>query len=143
MDLKVAVMIDLCTKDLREYLELKNENMKDTEVNTEILNYIERKRASNDSQVKAMEVDNCEQVKEYEDNSWEEWYDPSEYPSNQDELNYMGKGGYKGKGKGKGKSGYPYFSYNKGKGKGEGAQGNKGEWMKGDTGTGKGEKGES
>ena len=40
MDLKVAVMIDLCTKDLREYLELKNENMKDIEVKTEILNYI-------------------------------------------------------------------------------------------------------
>ena len=77
-----------------------------------------------------MEVDNCEQVKEYEDHSWDEWYDPNEYQANQDELNYMSKGGYKGKGKGQGKSGYPYFSYNKGKGKGEGAQGNKGEWVK-------------
>ena len=71
-------------------MELKNENMKDVEVNTEILNYIERKRASHDNQIKAMEVDNVEQDNEYGEGSWNEWNDNYNY--SQEELNYMGKG---------------------------------------------------
>ena len=54
------------------------------------------KGVPHDSQVKAMDVDNCEQVTEEEEGTWEEWYDPNAYY--QDELNYIGKGGYKGKG---------------------------------------------
>ena len=77
-DLKVTVMIDLCTKDLKEYLELQGHLTQD-KVRNEIISYVERKRNQVDSQVKAMEVDNCEadgdtnKEQESWDQSWDEW----------------------------------------------------------------------
>ena len=113
-DLKVTVMIDLCTKDLKEYLELQGHLTQD-KVRSEIISYVERKRNQIDSQVKAMEVDNCEadndagKEQENWDNSWEEWQ-----TGEQEEINYMNNPWGKGKGKGKGKKGgnqfyNPYF----------------------------------
>ena len=102
-------------------------------VRDEILNYVERKRDAVNSQVKAMEVDNCEEEDNHPSNqdysdetTWEEW------PSNEHELNYMSKGSKgKGKNKGYGKGySYPSFSYQsyypKGKGKGDAQKGTKG-----------------
>ena len=60
-DLIVAVLIDLCHKELREHLELSTQDKTSEQVRVEILNYVERKRDMNSNQVKAMEVDTCEQ----------------------------------------------------------------------------------
>ena len=142
VDLKVSVMIDLCTKDLREHLEMKSESLTDESVKSEIMNYLERKRVNHESQVKAMEVDNVESPEamsnyEYWEPGWEEW--PS---SEQEELTYMGKGANKGNGTGKsgGKGFNTFYNPLKGKGKGEyyqypysgkGDQGSKGNKGKG------------
>ena len=68
-DLKVCVIIDLCSKDLRDHLELSTKQMSYLEVREEILNYVERKRDNYNSQVKAMEVDNFE---DWNQGTWEE-----------------------------------------------------------------------
>ena len=89
--------------------------MQSREIRSEIINYVERKRDSINSQVKAMEVDNCETQEAEEDSEhWEHW-GANEY----EELSYMGKGPYKGKGKGKGmgKSFNQFYQPSKGKGK--------------------------
>ena len=59
-DLRVTVIIDLCTKDLKEHLELITREMKYKEVRDEIMSYVERKRDLFGNQLKAMEVDNYE-----------------------------------------------------------------------------------
>ncbi len=61
-DLKVTVIIDLCTKDLKLHLELITKEMAYKEVRDEIISYVERKRDSFGNQLKAMEVDNHEQA---------------------------------------------------------------------------------
>ena len=109
-DLKVTVMIDLCHKELREHLEMSTKDLTITEVREEIVNYVERKRDSMNSSVKAMEVDSCD--------TWWGWGDWCQESAGQEDLNFMGKGFGKNKGKGFGKNdGYIYGA--KGKGKGE------------------------
>ena len=56
-DLRVTVIVDLCTKDLRENLEYNTRDMTYKEVRDEIMSYVERKRDTSGSQLKAMEVD--------------------------------------------------------------------------------------
>ena len=150
-DLRVTVIIDLCTKDLKEHLELITREMKYKEVRDEIMSYVERKRDLFGNQLKAMEVDN------YEDESdtfwwggkgmgeYEHWSQRS--PEELYQMGYWSKGGKgsgaKGKGfhkgdnyykgdKGGGKKGYKGDGKGKGgKGKGDGFQGNChwcGEW---------------
>ena len=101
-DLVAAVMIDLCHKELREHLELSTQEQTSEGVRREIANYVERKRDTINRNVKAMEVDNFEQSETWHSNGhdnetgWEEWTATEPY---YDEINYMGKGSYKGKGK--------------------------------------------
>jgi hypothetical protein len=139
-DLKVTVIMDLCHKELREHLELSTKDVGYKDVRDEIVNYVERKRDTINSGVKAMEVDHfgCE----YHWNTEEDYYDEPE------ELSWISKGHGKAKGKGHGKNmqfttkGYGKGEYGKGeygkgdskgkgKGKGKGFQGNChwcGEW---------------
>ena len=56
-DWVVTVMIALCSKDLREHLELCTKDMKLIEIREEILNYVERKRTSVNEDVVAVEID--------------------------------------------------------------------------------------
>ena len=62
-DLRITVIIDLCTKDLctKERLEHGIKYMSYKEVRDEIMAYVERKRDLFGSHVKAMEVDRFEQ----------------------------------------------------------------------------------
>ena len=73
-DLQVTVIIDLCTKDLKEHLELITKEMTYKEVRDEIISYVERKRDSFGNQLKAMEVDNYEQVGHWGGGECEECY---------------------------------------------------------------------
>jgi hypothetical protein len=136
-DLKATTIIELCHRDLREHLELSTDQMSYTNVRTEILNYVERKRDTVNNDIKAMEVDHLDSDYYYGD--WDWWQDDTEY----EQLNYFQKGGNGGKGsEGKGyyyggKGGYEKGGgegkgfedrggkggYEKGKGKGEGFQG--------------------
>ena len=61
-DLRVTVIIDLCTKDFKEHLELITREMKYREVREEIMSFVERKRDLFGTQLKAMEVDNYEEM---------------------------------------------------------------------------------
>ena len=137
-DLRVTVIIDLCTKDLKEHLELITREMKYKEVRDEIMSYVERKRDMFGVQLKAMEVDNHEESEATwwggrEDYEEEMYWDQESY-SEVAQLGYKGKGprydyGFKGKGytkgdKGGGKKGLGKgFGKDKGKGKGGGFQG--------------------
>ena len=60
-DLRVTVIIDLCTKDLKEHLELITREMLYKEVRDDIMSYVERKRDLFGGQLKAMEIDNNEE----------------------------------------------------------------------------------
>ena len=94
-DLIVTVMVDMCTKDLREYLEMKGE-LKVEEARDEIMSYIERKRTTIDNQVKATDVDNCaSEENQYHKESWEAGREA--WPTNAyEEINYMANtGGWK------------------------------------------------
>ena len=72
-DLKVTVLIDLCHKELRKHLELKQDDLRSEDVRTEIVNYIERTRDVINNQVKAMEVDNVEDSALYGNYQEQEW----------------------------------------------------------------------
>ena len=61
-DLRVTVIIDLCAKDLKEHLELITREMKYKEVLEEIMSFVERKRDLFGTQLKAIEVDNYEEM---------------------------------------------------------------------------------
>lgn len=82
-DLRATVIIDLCTKDLKEHLELTTREMSYKEVREEIMAYVERKRDLFGSQLKAMECDNHEEQKPDDKpyNWWggaaDQWYDGS------------------------------------------------------------------
>ena len=127
-DLRVALIIDMCHKDLKEHLELTTKDMTYREVRDEIVNYAERKRNAFGNDLKAMEVD--ELADEYtwwggqwqeDNNNWESeevyamgWQ--KGYGKGKGYDNSYGKGGYKGGGK---DSGYKGFGkgYSKGYGK--------------------------
>jgi hypothetical protein len=127
-DLRVALIIDMCHKDLKEHLELTTKDMSYREVRDEIVNYAERKRNAFGNDLKAMEVDEL-----YDDYIWWGGYWPEEEGGTSwesDEVYSMGwqykgkgkgheynngKGNYKGSGKGYGKD--QYKGYSKGYGK--------------------------
>ena len=68
------MLIDLCHKELREHLELKQDDMRSEYVRTDTINYIERTRDLINSQVKAMDVDNVENGgHDSHAQEWEEW----------------------------------------------------------------------
>ena len=135
-DIKTVIMTELCTPELKEYLEFNNKDYDYKETREAVMSYVERKRKD---PLTAMEVGNHEC-----DHAW--WGDIEtdyQYPENDfpyhdmdqyvNELNYNG---YKGKGKG-------WSSKGKGKGPSKG-MGKNGFFVKGggkDKGKGKGKKG--
>jgi hypothetical protein len=132
-DLRVTVIVDLCTKDLRENLEYNTRDMTYKEVRDEIMSYVERKRDTFGSQLKAMEVDNYE--KGWYGSGEEEWWPEEGAGENEEYMKWeespsgevyqvqtqWGKGGKGAKG---GKGGKGYQQWNKGgkKGGGKGYQ---------------------
>ena len=153
-DLRITVIIDLCTKDLRERLEHGTKDMSYKEVRDEIMAYVERKRDLFGSQVKAMEVDKFEQD-EWEtyaaekDITWwsgdtvqRSWSDNHDVPGDVNPLHYKGssKGHHFTKGKGETFSSGNGGKGAKGKGKYSGIVNNK-SGVKGTDGKGYSEKG--
>jgi hypothetical protein len=112
-DLRVALIIDMCHKDLKEHLELTTKDMSYKEVRDEIVNYAERKRNAFGNDLKAMEVDEVDAEYTWWGGRWEEdeWEAEEVYAigwqkgngKGKGYDNYYGKGGYKGHGKGYGK----------------------------------------
>jgi hypothetical protein len=112
-DLRVALIIDMCHKDLKEHLELNTKDMSYKEVRDEIVNYAERKRNAFGNDLKAMEVDEVDAEYTWWGGRWEEeeWESEEVYAlgwqkgngKGKGYDNYYGKGGYKGNGKGYGK----------------------------------------
>ena len=141
-DLIVTIMIDLCTKELREHMELTTKDENIIQVRTEIFNYVERKRANVNEQFVNIEVDNVNMMKSInelwsQEEYGEQWYDSQYEPA--EELHYFGGkgGGAKGQyGKGSSKS----FQWDA-KGKGKSAPKGGSFWNKGGFGDGKGGKG--
>ena len=153
-DLRITVIIDLCTKDLRERLEHGTKDMSYKQVRDEIMAYVERKRDLFGSQVKAMEVDRFEQD-EWEtyaaekDITWwggdtvqRSWSDNHDVPGDVNPLHYKGssKGHHFTKGNGKTFSSGNGGKGAKGKGKYSGIVNNK-SGVKGTGGKGYSEKG--
>ena len=130
-DIKTVIMTELCTPELKEYLEFNNKDYDYKDTREAIMAYVERKRRD---PLTAMEVGNheCDHLWWSEGENDYQYQDTDEYHN---ELNYNGYGG-----KGKGKSWAP-----KGKGKGPyKGSGKGGVFMKGggkDKGKGKGKKG--
>ena len=138
-DLRVALIIDMCHKDLKEHLELTTKDMSYKEVRDEIVNYAERKRNAFGNDLKAMEVDEVDAEYMWWGGRWEEeeWESEEVYAigwqkgngKGKGYDNYYGKGGYKGNGKGYGKDqqykgGYKGYGKNDSKGsKGHGKDG--------------------
>ena len=116
-DLKVTVIIDLCTKDLKEHLELSTREMTNKQVRDEIISYAERKRNAFSNDLKAMDLDEVE-----DDHVWwcgmEHDHEQWDQHCSEKQLYSMGwnkgvrKGGYKGWNKG------GYKGYSKGGSKG-------------------------
>ena len=129
-DIKTVILTELCTPELKEYLEFNNKDYGYKETREAIMSYVERKRKD---PLTAMEVGNHE----CDNMGWGELEHDYMYHDVEDcyhELNYSGYGF-----KGKGKNWAP-----KGKGKGPYKGVGKGEFMKGsgkDKGKGKGKKG--
>ena len=144
-DLIVTIMIDLCTKELREHMELTTKDETNAQVRTEIFNYVERKRANVNEQFVQIEVDNVNMMKsinelwckdEYGEQWGEQWQEPYYEP---EELHYFGGKGGGAKGQyGKGSSkGFQWDA----KGKGKHAPKGGSFWNKGGPNDGKGGKG--
>jgi hypothetical protein len=142
-DLVATILINVCHKELRGYLELQTKEMTRGEVRTEIFNFIERKRGRMNDSMAAMEVDSFEESgwhQEQLQQGAEEW-DPCE--QYYEELSYFGKGGGKG-GKGFGGKGYNqkgWYGGGKSYGKGHSAKGKGFDEGKGGKAIGKGGKG--
>ena len=167
-DLVVTMMIEVCSKELREHLELSTKDMKIDEVREEIMNYVERKRANAGAEFDTVEMSALK----------EEWQGqghqvPHGHQGHEEELDWYGNhdwgslGGYydepeeisffysKGSGKkggksdyGKGGKSYGKGDYGKSYGKGDygksygkgdyGKSYGKGSYGKGDSGKGEG-----
>jgi len=98
-DLCVTVIIDLCSRELREFLELSTKDMKYQQVKEEIMNYVENKRTSFGNGLKAMEVDALtNDCWGYDEDNDGDYYEISYMPQNS-------WAGAKAKGKGKGGKG--------------------------------------
>ena len=136
-DLKVTVIIDLCTKDLKEHLELSTREMSYKQARGEIISYAERRRSAFSSDLKAMDVDECCETEAtfwggkdpYQD-SWE-YSDGELYSMNGHKGNFKGgqKGGYKGEFKGSFKGNFKGQSKGLQKGDGKGQYGKGGGFM--------------
>ena len=103
-DMKVTVIIDLCTKDLKEHLELSTQEMTYKQVRDEIISDAERKRNAFSSDLMAMDVDDVA-----DDHMW--WGGMNHHQEQLDQhfseelhsrswTNSVGKGGFKGWNKG-------------------------------------------
>ena len=130
-DIKTVIMTELCTPELKEYLEFNNKDVSYKDTREAIMAYVERKRRD---PLTAMEVGNHEEGHEWFGGTENDYpYQDLEYCHN--EINYNG---YTGKGKGvnwapKGKGKGPYKGNGKGvvypkgggkdKGKGKGKKG--------------------
>ena len=143
-DLQVTIALDLCTKDLREHLEITTKEKSYREVREEIMSYVERKRESFSNGIKAMEVDNAESAHNLDVTWWGGGDDAGQWLPFQNEschdsyysnesVDYVNtKGGKKGFGKGFGKGkGWADKGKGKGltggeKGEGKGGKGGKG-----------------
>merc|ERR1711873_32060 len=130
-DIKTVIVTELCTPELKDYLEFNNKDYDYKDTREAIMAYVERKRKD---PLTAMEVGNHEGAHEWcsgPENDYQ--YQDLEYCHN--EINYNGYSG-----KGKGVNGVP-----KGKGKGpHKGSGKAGFYQKGggkDKGKGKGKKG--
>ena len=134
-DLRITVIIDLCPRDLREHLELSTKEMTYKEVRDEISNYVERKRDSFSTNLKAMEVDSAER---WDTTNYAWWGGEGEERGHEGasgdgtwedvqqitQKGYKGYRGYGSKGHGsKGYSGKPGYMHEKG--------GRTGAWEKG------------
>ena len=142
-DLRVALIIDMCHKDLKEHLELTTKDMSYKEVRDEIVNYAERKRNAFGNDLKTMEVDEVDAEYTWWGGQWDEEWESEElysvgwqtkgkgkgYDRYGKGYDQYGKGNYKGSGKGYGKDqdykgGYKGFGKNDYKGsKGYGKDG--------------------
>ena len=141
-DLIATIMINVCHKELRDYLELQTKDMTRAEVRGEIINFIERKRGRMSESVAGLEMDSFEEScwpcggdRDHGQHFHGDWC--QDECQNFDELNYFGgKGwgkagkGQGGKGKGFGYGGFGGKSYGKGSwskggGKGWSAKGGK------------------
>ena len=130
-DIKTVIMTELCTPELKEYLEFNNKDFDYKDTREAIMAYVERKRKD---PLTAMEVGNHECESEWWNDmeSDLQYQDPEKYHN---EVNYYGFGGKgkgpswmtKGKGKGpykgSGKSGVYPKGGGKDKGKGKGKKG--------------------
>ena len=130
-DIKTVIMTELCTPELKEYLEFNNKDVSYKDTREAIMAYVERKRKD---PLTAMEVGNHENECEWW-NSCENDYQYQENEQYHNEVNYSGYGGKgkglswttKGKGKGLAKGSGKSGGYQKGggkdKGKGKGKNG--------------------
>lgn len=55
--LKVTVLIEVCSREFSDYIELSNKDFHRNSALEELMNFVERKRWTAMSQVKAMKVD--------------------------------------------------------------------------------------
>ena len=130
-DIKTVIMTELCTPELKEYLEFNNRDVSYKDTREAIMAYVERKRKD---PLTAMEVGNHECEPEWWSGT-EDDYQYQDFENCHNEVNYNGYAG-KGKGlnwttKGKGKGLYKGSAkggvYQKGggkdKGKGKGKKG--------------------
>ena len=129
-DIQCAILIAVCPKDLKEFLDMSTEDFKYVELRNRATNWIERKRDQHSKHIHDMERKNTGHAPM--DVSWfgewpseEDWHDSeiqgvqdwggyTPQPSNPeyswtDEVQFMHKG-YKGKSKGKGKHGKGHFT---------------------------------
>jgi len=98
-DLVATILINVCHKELRDFLELQTKEMDRAAIRSEIFNYIERKRKRTGDNFHALKIAAMNEHQEEE--SWDTgdygwyWNEPqSEYL---EELHYFGdKGGRKG-----------------------------------------------
>ena len=132
-DIKTVILTELCTPELKEYLEFNSKDYGYKETREAIMSYVERKRKD---PLTAMEVgnhecDKCDTIWGGDENEYQ-YYDSDDCYY---EVNYSGYG-TKGKGKSWGPKGKGKGSY---KGAGKGAPFHKGGGK--DKGKGKGKKG--
>jgi hypothetical protein len=123
-EVKATIIIALCHRELRDYLELSTGDMMYDKFRAEIMNHVELKRDTTEKNIKQMEIDavRCDYEGDQENWYYEEdwWQNPEPEPTRTHmEMNFFGKG------KGKGKS----QNWTKGSGKGKGFWGQeKGSW---------------
>lgn len=160
-DIKCAILVACCPKDLKEYLDMSSEDFVYSDLRSKVGTWVERKREQQPKNLQQMEANNSQRavpmevgMAQWGEDHWYEypvnavqdwggspdWYTQSQHSADnqltEEEMSYMPKGGKaKGKGKGKGRDAWKGGKGNEkgkgGKGGGKGKGGNEG-------GTGKG-----